>query len=104
MTDCRTNASEVTDTSNWLVDALEHVRFILTSCAGLCCRASRPNLSTQESGVIASKNNDMMIVSEENNDPIDYLDEYIDDMSGQPLDSIMVKNARGEAMENNQAA
>ena len=51
------------------------------------------------SGVIAGNHNVMMIVSEESHDPIDYLDDYIDDMSGQPMDSTMVKNARGEEMD-----
>ena len=66
-----------------------------------CSRAMLQGIRAElvNSGVIAGKNNDMMIVSEENNDPIDYLDEYIDDRSGQPLHSRMVKNARREEME-----
>ena len=52
------------------------------------------------SGVIAGKKNDMMISSEENNDPIDDPDEYIDDVSGQPLDSRMVKMHEGKRWTN----
>ena len=51
------------------------------------------------SGIITGKNNVMMIVPEENSDPGHYLDEYIDDMSGQPQNSKIVRTARGEEMQ-----
>ena len=52
------------------------------------------------SGVIIGAVNDMILVSTEDNQAMEYEDEYVDDMSGKPLVPSLVRTARGENMSN----
>ena len=48
------------------------------------------------SGVLVGSVNEMMLMSVENYETDDYMNEYIDDMSGKPLIPSLVREARGE--------
>ena len=50
------------------------------------------------SGVLVGSVNEMMLMSVENYETDDYMNEYIDDMSGKPLIPSLVREARGEEM------
>ena len=50
------------------------------------------------SGVLVGSVNEMMLMSVDNYETDDYMNEYIDDMSGKPLIPSLVREARGEEM------
>ena len=50
------------------------------------------------SGIIIGTVTDMILVSAEDNQVNEYVDEYVDDMSGKPLIPSLGKTARGEEM------
>ena len=50
------------------------------------------------SGIIKGEVNEMTLASVEDNECQDYMDEYVDDMSGKPLISRLVNEARGDEM------
>ena len=56
-------------------------------------------LELVHSGEIKGNDSDMMAVSHENWIPDEYIEEYIDDVSGHYLDNQMVKAARGDEMK-----
>ena len=51
------------------------------------------------SGIIKPTNNDMSLNSVEDNDSMEYMTQYVDDMSGKPLRSELVKIARDDEMK-----
>ena len=56
-------------------------------------------LESASSEVIRANNSDMMAVSSENWYPEEYIEEYVDDVSGQYLNTKMMKSARGDEMK-----
>ena len=65
------------------------------------CRAMLRGIRNElvQSGIIAGNLNDMLTVSEENWNGNEYLEEYIDDMSGQHLGRDLVRADRKEEMD-----
>ena len=64
------------------------------------CRAMLRGIRLElvHSGVIKACHNDMMAISADNWSPEEYVEEFVDDVSGQTLDTTMVRSARGDEM------
>ena len=65
------------------------------------CRASLVGIRNElvSSGKIKASIKDMLNASQENWDPDEHFDEYVDNASGQPLVRELVQSARKEEME-----
>ena len=65
------------------------------------CRAMLKGIRDElvHSGIIGSQSDDMLMVNPEDSAWQEYLDEYVDDMTGEPLIRELVVEARGAEME-----
>ena len=64
------------------------------------CRAILTGIRNEvvNCGTVTAKSGDMLNINQDHYDPAEYMDEYVDDISGQPLIRELVQAARGEEM------